>query len=129
MPKDENHFMLRWPTIPPVSVVHRDRPAGVNITWGLARGDVSEHDVQAAIAAEAEAEIETADSETKEEKVAKRIFMQGRLPKRQQLRGTIQKNEFVWSLRAPMGTPTDLPSQLKQCARLMQSSGSGLPLP
>ena len=26
---------------PPVSVVHRDRPAGVNITWGLARGDVS----------------------------------------------------------------------------------------
>jgi hypothetical protein len=82
---------------PPVSVVHRDRPAGVNITWGLARGDVSERDVQAAIAAEAEAEIETVESETKEEKVAKRIFMQGKLPKRQQLRGTIQKNEFTWS--------------------------------
>lgn len=37
---------------PPVSVVHRDRPAGINLTWALARGDVSEAEVQATIAAE-----------------------------------------------------------------------------
>jgi len=89
---------------PPVSVVHRDRPAGVNLTWGLARGDVSEQQVEGAIAAEAQAEIETVESETKEEKAAKRIFMQGQLPKRQQQRGTIQKNVFIWS-RGAYGDP------------------------
>lgn len=83
---------------PPVSVVHRDRPAGIHLTWELARGDVPEAAVQAAIAAEAERDVETAPSAEIEAnaKKAKRVFMKGILPKRLQQRGTVQKNVFQW---------------------------------
>jgi hypothetical protein len=83
---------------PPVSVVHRDRPAGIYLTWELARGDVPESAVQAAIAAEAEMDVDAAPSaevEAKAKKV-KRVFMKGILPKRLQQRGTVQKNVFQW---------------------------------
>jgi len=91
---------------PPVSVVNRDRPAGVHLTWGLARGDVQEKDVVAAIAVEAEHEVETAPTPEAEEKAkkAKRLFMKGDLPKRPQQRGTIQKNVFSWQ-RGQHGDP------------------------
>lgn len=91
---------------PPVSVVHRDRPAGVSLTWGLARGDVPEKDVESAIAAEAEFEIETAPSADQEAKAtkARRLFMGGDLPRRPQQRGTIQKNVFTWK-RGEHGDP------------------------
>jgi hypothetical protein len=91
---------------PPVSVVHRDRPAGIHITWGLARGDVPEKRVEAAIAAEAEREISTVatpDTESQPEK-AQRVFMSGELPKRLQQRGTVQKNVFSWK-RGEHGDP------------------------
>ncbi len=90
---------------PPVSVVHRDRPAGVSLTWGLARGDVSELAIQSAIAAEAERDAEIASSMTKDRKQpSKPVFMKGDLPKRPQQRGTVQKNTFHWR-RGEYGDP------------------------
>jgi hypothetical protein len=79
---------------PPVSVVHRDRPAGVHLAWQLARGDVSEGQVQSAIAAEAEREV--AGTSGGERARSKRTFMKGTLPRRLQQRGTVQKDVFVW---------------------------------
>lgn len=81
---------------PPVSVVHRDRPAGVFLTWGLARGDISESDVKAAIAAEAERDAGGADGNPR----AKSVFMKGDLLKQPQMRGTVQKNVFCWKRKA-----------------------------
>jgi hypothetical protein len=91
---------------PPVSVVHRDRPAGINLSWGLARGDVPEADVHAAIAAEAERELEaTSSADTEAETVkAKKVFISGKLPKRCQQRGTVQKDVFEWQ-RKTYGDP------------------------
>jgi len=76
---------------PPVSVVHRDRPAGVHLTWRLARGDVPVSKVEAAIAAEA-SQGESANSEAD----GKSPFRAGDLPARMQQQGTVQKNVFSW---------------------------------
>jgi hypothetical protein len=78
---------------PPVSVVHRDRPAGVHLTWGLARGDVPESRLHAAIAAAAVRDAEDAPEEASD----KSPFMKADLPKRIQQRGTVQKNVFSWA--------------------------------
>jgi hypothetical protein len=91
---------------PPVSVVHRDRPAGINLTWGLARGDVPEREVESAISAEAEREIETIATENAgtAPRRSKSPFMSGKLPRRLQQRGTVQKNIFPWQ-RGAYGDP------------------------
>jgi hypothetical protein len=86
---------------PPVSVVHRDRPAGVQLTWRLARGDVPEATVQAAIAQQVEAE---ADDDSSSEAETRSVFMTGKLPKRLQQRSTVQKNVFKWA-RGDHGDP------------------------
>ena len=75
---------------PPVSVVHRDRPAGVHLTWRLARGDVPVSKVETAIAAEA-----VQDDDAKEPD-SKSPFRRGDLPSRIQQHGTVQKNVFSW---------------------------------
>jgi hypothetical protein len=85
---------------PPVSVVHRDRPAGVHLTWRLARGDVPVSIVEDAIAAEAELEGEdTPAPAPKAKAIAKKKspFRTGDLPVRLQQRGTVQKNVFSWT--------------------------------
>ncbi len=85
---------------PPVSAVDRDRPAGIRLTWGLARGDVPEKEVERAIAAEAEADVAEPVSSVEPERPTSKtrsVFMTGRLPKRPQQRGAVQKNRFVWS--------------------------------
>jgi hypothetical protein len=85
---------------PPVSAVDRDRPAGIRLTWGLARGDVPEKEVERAIAAEAEADVgEPSSSVASEDPTSKirSVFMTGRLPKRPQQRGAVQKNRFIWT--------------------------------
>lgn len=79
---------------PPVSVVHRDRPAGIHLTWRMARGDVSQSTVEAAIAEEAEREV--ADTATSFGHKTKKAFWTGTLPIRPQQRGTLQKNVFSW---------------------------------
>lgn len=85
---------------PPVSVVHRDRPAGTRLTWGLARGDVPDTKLQSAITTEA-TEEEGAAQETEKEgdaqkKKEKTPFLPGEVPKRLQLHSTVQKNVFAW---------------------------------
>ncbi len=89
---------------PPVSVVHRDRPAGVTLTWGLARGDVPESRLEAAIAAAAEDEQADAAPSVEDTPKAKSPFMQSRLLKRPQQRGTVQKSVFEWT-RGEHGDP------------------------
>jgi hypothetical protein len=83
---------------PPVSVTHRDRPAGVQLTWGFARGDVSEDEVKAAIAEEAEREMGSDGGSAPEPdtKKTKKAFRTGTVPKRPQQRGSVQKNIFTW---------------------------------
>lgn len=86
---------------PPVSVVHRDRPAGTRLTWGLARGDVPDAKLQTAITTEA-AEEEPSVAPPSEppaddpKRKAKSPFLGGQLPKRPQQHSTVQKNVFVW---------------------------------
>jgi subtilisin family serine protease len=77
---------------PPVSAVHRDRPAGINLTWGVARGDVAQKTVETAIAAEAQRDVDDDETDAK----AKSPFSSGEYPKRMQQRGTVQKNVFAW---------------------------------
>jgi hypothetical protein len=77
---------------PPVSVIHRDRPAGVHLTWGVARGDEPAARVEAAIAAEAETEEAAAPTDRNK----RPVFLGGDLPRRMQQRGTVQKNVFSW---------------------------------
>ena len=89
---------------PPVSVVHRDRPAGIQLTWDLARGDVPEAKVEQAIAAAAESDADPTPEGTAKKKKTKSVFMPGKLPKRPQQRGTVQKNVFTWS-RGDYGDP------------------------
>lgn len=88
---------------PPVSVVHRDRPAGTKLTWGLARGDVDEGDLEKAIAAAAEEEeAETvatavgAETAPVAKAKTKSPFLTGELHKRPQQYSTVQKNVFAW---------------------------------
>jgi hypothetical protein len=78
---------------PPVSAVHRDRPAGVQLTWGLARGDVHERVLHAAITSEADREV----ADEGDDKAGKSPFMKGALPRRIQQRGTVQKDDFEWT--------------------------------
>lgn len=79
---------------PPVSLVRRDRPSGVSLTWGLASGDVPEGTLEAAIAAEAESE----EPEVSPSPPPRRsVFIAGDLPKRAQQHGAVQKNVFPWT--------------------------------
>ena len=90
---------------PPVSVVNRERPAGVVLTWRLARGDVPEEQVERAIAETAEEELETSKEEGESEpERRKRVFWPGKMPKRPQQRGTVQKDVFSW-VRGEYGDP------------------------
>jgi hypothetical protein len=82
---------------PPVSVVNRERPAGMYLTWRVARGDVPDHAVESAIAEDAEREMESASAEDEPPKSKKKTFMTGILPVRPQQRSTVQKNVFTWS--------------------------------
>jgi hypothetical protein len=78
---------------PPVSAMNRDRPAGIQLTWGLARGDVAERTVEAAISTEAEEELADAGAPGARRKS---VFLKGNEPKQPQRRGTVQKNVFPW---------------------------------
>jgi hypothetical protein len=87
---------------PPVSVHLAQRPAGISLTWDVARGDVSMAEIERAIVAEAE-EDEVGE-EPKGGKKEPKPFMTGsKLPKRPQSRGTVQKHEYVWERKGEFG--------------------------
>jgi hypothetical protein len=96
--KGRKHLTVTIAFDPPVSVVHRDRPAGIHLTWRLARGDVPVSTLEAAIAEEAERETAAAPAEvTSPARPAKKApFVKLDLPARMQQSGTVQKNVFTW---------------------------------
>jgi hypothetical protein len=75
--------------------VHRDRPAGINLTWQVARGDTSEKVLHQAIVADAEAASDPTAAKGKKKR--KSPFWKGTMPRRQQQRGTVQKDVFEWT--------------------------------
>lgn len=89
---------------PPVSAVEQGRPAGISLEWNLARGDVSEDEIEEAIAKAAEEalageSVDEAQEETSppnEPGRKKNVFLKGTLPRRIQQRGTVRKNIFSW---------------------------------
>jgi hypothetical protein len=85
---------------PPVSALEQVRPAGINLTWKVARADVDDATLLKAIASDADAEL--ADAAPPQARKAKAVFQKGTLPKRPQQRGTVQKDIFEWS-RPPGG--------------------------
>ncbi len=83
---------------PPVSLTHRDRPPGIQLTWGLVRGNVSDEAVRVAISAIAESDAAGASATPRPS--ASDVFMpasQTKLLKSSQRRGTVQKNVFEWT--------------------------------
>ncbi len=84
---------------PPVSALEQVRPAGINLTWKVAKADVADSVIEAAIAAEAEAEHELVDPGQKPKK--RKVFEAGTISRRPQQRGTVQKNIFEWSRNVP----------------------------
>lgn len=82
---------------PPVSALEQVRPAGINLTWKVAKANVADSVIEAAIAAEAEQELVDAGDKPKK----KKVFEVGTLSRRPQQRGTVQKNVFDWSRNVP----------------------------
>jgi hypothetical protein len=78
---------------PPVSALEQVRPAGINLTWKVAKANVEDSVIEAAIAAEAEQELADAGEKPKK----KKVFEAGTISRRPQQRGTVQKNVFEWS--------------------------------
>lgn len=117
----EKRIIITLAYDPPISATERVRPRGIVLTWGLARGDVPEEKVKAAIAEEAEkdpsesedfaspneSENEPEDPQitqsTRKGKRSKSPFMSGLLPKNLQKSGTIQKNIFSWKQKTSHG--------------------------
>ncbi|HEX8110387.1 MAG TPA: S8 family peptidase [Kofleriaceae bacterium] len=91
---------------PPVSALEQLRPAGINLTWKVAKANVAESVIEAELVAAAEQELAgTADDEPKEKKKSKKkVFEAGKLPRRAQQRGTVQKNIFEWTRKVPGDT-------------------------
>lgn len=106
---------------PPVSVVNRERPAQIVLTWRLARGDVPEEDVEHAIAESAEQELDTSRDDGDEPEARRRLFLPGALPKRPQQRGTVQKNVFEWK-RGEYGDPYRLAVTAKTTRPALQNA-------
>jgi len=84
---------------PPVSALEQVRPAGINLTWKVAKASVSDSAIEAELVAAAEKELASAGEEgsTPKKKTKKKVFEAGTLPRRVQQRGTVQKNVFEWT--------------------------------
>ncbi|HEX3723944.1 MAG TPA: S8 family serine peptidase, partial [Nitrolancea sp.] len=83
---------------PPVSALEQVRPAGINLTWKVAKADVADSVIEAALVAEAERELAgAADGAETTKAKKKKVFETGTIGRRIQQRGTVQKNVFEWS--------------------------------
>ena len=90
---------------PPVSALEQVRPAGINLTWKVAKANVTESMIMSELVAVAERELNnTSDGEAAPKKTKKKVFEGGTLPRRVQLRGTVQKNIFEWTNKVPGDT-------------------------
>jgi hypothetical protein len=91
---------------PPVSALEQVRPAGINITWKVAKANIADSVIEAELVAAAEQEMAgTSDDGAKKEKAKKKkVFETGKLPRRIQQRGTVQKNVFEWKKNVPGDT-------------------------
>jgi hypothetical protein len=87
--RGRKHITVTLAYDPAVSLVDRERPRGVVLTWNLARGDVPIGRVHDAIVAA------SADAPRQPTPAAK-VFMTGSLSKTRQSGGTVQKNVFTW---------------------------------
>jgi hypothetical protein len=85
---------------PPVSPLEQIRPAGISLTWKVARPDADDATLLKAIASDAEADV--GETPAPNARKTKAVFQIGTLPKRPQQRGTVQKDIFEWS-RPPGG--------------------------
>lgn len=88
---------------PPVSALEQVRPAGINLTWKVAKADVDDKVIEAALAAEAEAEL-VGSAGGDEAKTKKKVFETGTIARRAQQRGTVQKNIFEWTKKVTGNT-------------------------
>lgn len=97
---------------PPVSALDQLRPAGINLTWKVAKANVAESVIEAELVAAAEQQLAAAGdadatepTTTKPEKAKKKkVFEGGTLPRRIQQRSTVQKNVFEWTNKVPGDT-------------------------
>lgn len=91
---------------PPVSALEQIRPAGINLTWKVAKGNVAADVLMAELVAAAEQELAGTrdDGSVPRKKTRKKVFEAGALPRRIQQRGTVQKNIFEWTNKVPGDT-------------------------
>lgn len=91
---------------PPVSALEQVRPAGINLTWKVAKANISDSAIEAELVAAAEKELAggSEDEGSTKKKSKKKVFEAGTLPRRAQQRGTVQKNVFEWSKKVPGDT-------------------------
>ena len=89
---------------PPVSALEQVRPAGINMTWKVAKADVADGVIEAALAAEAERELAGSATGDEPTKTKKKVFETGTIARRLQQRGTVQKNVFEWTRKVTGNT-------------------------
>lgn len=90
---------------PPVSALEQVRPAGINLTWKVAKANIADSVIMSELVAVAERELDsTRDGEASPKKPRKKVFEAGTLPRRVQQRGTVQKNVFEWRNKFPGDT-------------------------
>jgi hypothetical protein len=90
---------------PPVSALEQVQPAGINLTWKVAKANISDSAIEAELVASAEEDLAGAgEEESTPKKAKKKVFEAGTLPRRVQQRGTVQKNIFEWTRKVPGDT-------------------------
>jgi hypothetical protein len=90
---------------PPVSALEQVRPTGINLTWKVAKANIAESMIMSELVAVAERELNsTSAGEASPKRTKKKVFETGTLPRRLQLRGTVQKNIFEWTNKVPGDT-------------------------
>jgi hypothetical protein len=89
---------------PPVSALEQVRPAGINLTWKIAKADIDDKVIEAALAAEAERELAGSASGDEPTTKKKKVFETGTIGRRPQQRGTVQKNIFEWTKKVTGNT-------------------------
>ena len=91
---------------PPVSALEQVRPAGISLTWKVAKANIADNVLMAELVAAAEQDLAgtSDDGSAPKKKTKTKVFEAGELPRRIQQRGTVQKNIFEWRNKVPGDT-------------------------